>query len=354
MAGLFGKKSTPVLGIDISSIAIKLVELNRAGRTYKVESYAVEPLPVNSVVDKRIEDVEAVGQGIERAIKKSGTKLKTCAIAVSGSTVITRTIPMSAELSDSEMAEQLLVEADQYIPYDLEEVRYDFSVIGPTEGNPDQVDVLLAASQKDNVDQRVECCQQAGLTAKVVDIEAYAIEHSFELLRHQLPDQGIDKVVAVVDVGTTTIAITVLHDGNVIYTRDQTFGGKQLTEEIMRRYGISYEEAEQKKCQGGLPDNYYTEILDPFRENVVQELNRLLQFFFASSSFNAIDNIVMAGGTSAISGIDKAVEQNAGAQTILARPSANLKVANRIRAERLHGNAESLLVSFGLALRSFD
>ncbi len=354
MAGLFGRKSIPVLGIDISSIAVKLIELSRAGKTYKVESYAVEPLPVNSVVDKRIEDVEAVGQGIERAVKKSGTRLKTCAVAVSGSSVITRVVPMPANLSDAEMADQILIEADQYIPYDLEEVSYDFSVVGSAEGNSDQVDVLLAASQRDNVGQRVECCEYAGLTAKVVDIEAYAIEHSFELLRHQIPDRGIDKVVAVIDVGTTTMAITMLHDGNVIYTRDQTFGGKQLTEEIMRRYGISYEEAEQKKRQGGLPDNYYAEVLEPFKENIVQEINRLLQFFFASSAFNSIDNIIMAGGTSAIPGLDKMVEQNAGAQTIMAKPSANLKVSGRAHAERLHGNAEALLVSFGLALRSFD
>ncbi len=354
MAGLFGRKSIPVLGIDISSIAVKLVELSKAGKTYKVESYAVEPLPVNSVVDKRIEDVEAVGQGIDRAVRKSGTKLKTCAVAVSGSSVITRVIPMSAELSDTEMADQILIEADQYIPYDLEEVSYDFSVIGPAEGNSEQVDVLLAASQRENVDRRVECCEYAGLTAKVVDIEAYAIERSFELLRHQLPDQGIDKVVAVVDAGTTTMAITVLHDGNVIYTRDQTFGGKQLTEEIMRRYGISYEEAEQKKRQGGLPDNYYGEVLEPFKENIVQEINRLLQFFFASSSFNAIDNIVMAGGNSAIPNIDSMVEQGVGAPAIMAKPSAHLKVSGRAHADRLHANAEALLVSFGLALRSFD
>lgn len=354
MAGLFGRKSIPVLGIDISSTSVKLIELSKAGKTYKVESYAVEPLPANSVVDKRIEDVEAVGQCVEKAVRKSGSKLKTCAIAVAGSSVITRVISMPAALSDAEMADQLLVEADQYIPYDMEEVSYDFSTIGPTEGNPDQVDVLLAASQRDNVDQRVECCEYAGLTPKVVDIEAYSTEHAFELLRHQIPDQGIDKVVAIVDIGATTMTITVLHDGSIIYTRDQTFGGKQLTEEIMRRYGLSYEEAGQKKRQGGLPDNYHTEVLDPFKENVVQEVNRSLQFFFANSSFNAIDNIIMAGGTSTIPGIDKIVEQNTGSQTVMAEPSAHLKISNKVRAERVHGDATALLVSFGLALRSFD
>lgn len=354
MAGLFGRKSIPMLGIDISSTSVKLLELSRAGKTYKVESYAVEPLPANSVVDKRVEDVEAVGQSVEKALKKSGSKLKSAAIAVAGSSVITRVISMPANLSDSEMADQLLIEADQYIPYDMEEVSYDFSTVGPTEGNPDQVDVLLAASQRDNVDQRVECCEYAGLTAKVVDIEAYATEHSFELIRHQLPDEGIDKVVAIVDIGATTMTITVLHDGKIIYTRDQTFGGKQLTEDIMRRYGLSYEEAGQKKRQGGLPENYHTEVLDPFKQNIVQEVNRSLQFFFANSAFNAIDNIVMAGGTSTIAGVDSIVAENTGVQTVMAEPSVNLKISNKIRAERIHGDASALLVSFGLALRSFD
>jgi type IV pilus assembly protein PilM len=354
VAGLFGKKSIPVIGIDISSTSVKLIELSKAGKTYKVESYAVEPLPANSVVDKRIEDVEAVGQSLEKAVKKCGTKLKTAAVAVAGSSVITRVISMPANLTDPEMADQILIEADQYIPYDMEEVSYDFSTIGPTEGNPDQVDVLLAASQRDNVDQRGDVCEYAGLTAKVVDIEAYAIEHAFELLRHQVADEGIDKVVAIVDIGATTMTITVLHDGNIIYTRDQTFGGKQLTEEIMRRYGLSYEEAGQKKRQGGLPDNYHTEVLDPFKESIVQEVNRSLQFFFANSAFNAIDSIIMAGGTSTIPGVVNIVEQQVGATTVLAEPSAGLKMSGRVRPERLHGDAGALLVSFGLALRSFD
>lgn len=351
---MFGKKSIPLIGIDISSTSVKLIELSRAGKTFKVETYAVEPLPANSVVDKRIEDIEAVGQCLERAYKKSGSKLKTASVAVAGSSVITRVIAMPGNLSDSEMADQILIEADQYIPYDMDEVSYDFSTIGPTEGNPDQVDVLLAASQRDNVDQRSEVCNYAGLTAKIVDIEAYAIEHTYELLRHQLPDEGIDKVVAIVDIGATTMTITVLHDGNIIYTRDQTFGGKQLTEEIMRRYGLSYEEAGLKKRQGGLPDNYQTEVLDPFKDNIVQEVNRSLQFFFANSAFNAIDTIVMAGGTSTIPGVTNIVEQQTGTQTLLAEPSAGLKMSGKVRPERLHADAASLLISFGLALRSFD
>lgn len=355
MVGLFGKKSFPVLGIDISSTSIKLIELSKGSAgTYKVESYATELLPANSVVDKRVEEVEAVGESIEKALKKSGSKLRTAAIAVSGSSVITRVIPMAADLSDNAMADQLLIEADQYIPYDMEEVSYDFSVTGPTEGNPDQVDVLLAAAQQDSVDGRVECCEYAGLEPKIVDIEAYAVEHAFELIRHQLPHQGGGKVVAVVDIGATTMTLSVFNDGKVIYTRDQMFGGKLLTEDIMSRYGLSYEDAERGKCQGGLPEDYEVEVLNSFKQNIVHEINRALPFFFANSSFNAVDNIVVAGGSSAIPGVDTIVAEGTGVQTVAAKPLANQKTSRKVNAERIHNDSSGLLICLGLALRSFD
>ena len=355
MTGLFGKKSTPVLGVDISSSAIKLVELGGSAAACRVERYAIEPLPANAVVDKRIEDSEVVGQTLERAVAKSGSRLKTCAVAVAGATVITRVIPMPNDMSEMDMAEQILIEADQYIPYDMEDVNYDFSILGPNKENPEEsVDVLLAASQRENVERRVECCEYAGLTPKVVDIEAYATEHAFELLRYQVPEHGAGKVAVIVDVGATATGITVLHDGETVYTRDQTFGGRQLTEAIMNAYGLSLDEATQKKHAGELPDNYQAEVLTPFMENLVQEINRALQFFYASSAFDSIDNIIMAGGTGAMAGVSEKVQELTGAQTLVARPAANIKVAGRKRAERLRRDDAAMLIAFGLALRSFD
>lgn len=354
MAGLFKKKPVPVIGVDIGSSVVKLVELSRAGETFKVDSYAIEPLPANSVVDKRIEDINAVGISLEKAVKRSGTKLKTAAVAVSGASAITRIISMPSGLKDDEMAEQILAEADQYIPYDMEEVSYDFSVIGPTQDDPDQVDILLAASQRENVDQREEICEYAGLTAKIVDIEAYAVEHSFELMRHQVADNGVDKVVGIIDIGAMMTTVTMLYDGKVIYTRDRNFGGKQLTEEIMRRYGLSYEEAAQKKHQGGLPDNYQTEVLDPFKKSIAQEISRSLQFFFANSSFSAVDTIILAGGVCAIPGVVNTVSQQVGTYVVLAEPAAQLKTSGRIKSGQFLMDAGILIVSFGLALRSFD
>jgi len=354
MFTLLGRKKPAILGLDISTTAVKLLELSLNGNRYRVESYAVEPLPPNSVIEKNIADVDAVGEAIKRAVKRSGTKAKEAAAAVAGSAVITKVISMSASLSDDDMEGQIQLEADQYIPYPLEEVNLDFEVIGPTEDDPERVDVLLAASRSENVDVRVDAIELAGLHAKVIDVEAYAMENAFALLKEQMPDNGLDKTIAVVDIGATMTTLNVLHDLKTIYTREQVFGGKQLTEEIQRRYGLSYEEAGMAKRQGGLPDNYGPEVLEPFKEAMAQQVSRSLQFFFSSSQYNSVDHIVLAGGSSSISGIDDLIEQNQGVSTTVANPFTNMVISPRIKAQVLSNDAPALMIACGLALRGFD
>jgi type IV pilus assembly protein PilM len=333
---------------------VKLLELSSSGSRYRVESYAVEPLPPNSVVEKNIADVDAVGEAIRRAVKRSGTRARHAAVAVSGSAVITKIITMPGNLTGDEMESQIELEADQYIPYPLEEVNLDFEVIGPSPNNPDMVEVLLAASRSENVDMRVAASELGGLTPKIVDVEAYAMENVFALIAEQMPDHGINKTIAVVDVGATMTTLNVLHDLKIIYTRDQVFGGKQLTEEIMRRYGLSYEEAGMAKRQGGLPDNYVPEVLEPFKEAMAQQVSRSLQFFFSSSQYNSVDYIVMAGGSASIPGVDELIEEKIGTPTSIANPFANMSLTPRVKPQTLSNDAPSLMIACGLALRSFD
>ncbi|HSH29988.1 MAG TPA: pilus assembly protein PilM [Thiohalobacter sp.] len=354
MAQIFKSRKPPLVGLDISSTAVKLLELSRSGDRYRVESYAVEPLPPNSVVEKSVTDAEAVGEAVRRAVKRSGTRARHAAVAVAGSSVITKIIPMPASLSDADMEAQIELEADQYIPYPLEEVYKDFEILGPSANNPDTVDVLLAASRSENVDMRRAAVEAGGLDTRVVDIEAYAMENAFSLLGGQLEDEGIEKTVAVVDIGATMTTLNVLHDLKIIYTRDQVFGGKQLTEEIMRRYGLSYEEAGMAKRQGGLPDNYAPEVLEPFKEAMAQQVNRSLQFFFSSSQYNSIDQIVLAGGSASIPGVDSLIQDQLGIDTLIANPFANMSLASRIKTQSLSNDAPALMIACGLALRSFD
>ncbi|KPJ94851.1 MAG: pilus assembly protein PilM, partial [Gammaproteobacteria bacterium SG8_11] len=313
-----------------------------------------EPLPPNSGVEKNITDVEAIGEAIQRAVKRSGSRAKFAAVAVAGSSVITKVITMPSNLSDEELESQIQLEADQYIPYSLEEVNMDFEVLGQNDKNPDMVDVLLAASRSENVDSRVAAVELGGLTAKVVDIEAYTLENAFPLIASQIPGGAHDTTVAIVDIGATMTTLSVLHDSKIIYTRDQVFGGKQLTEEIQRRYGLSYEEAGMAKRQGGLPDNYVPEVLEPFKDAMAQQVSRSLQFFFSSSHHNTVDHIVLAGGTASIPGVDELIEQRVGSSTSIANPFTHMSLASRVKAQALANDAPALMIACGLALRSFD
>jgi type IV pilus assembly protein PilM len=350
----FKRKGSAVLGLDISSTAVKLLELGQSGSRYRVESYAVVPLPPHAVVEKSIADVEAVGSAIEKAVKRSGTRLKNAAVAVAGSAVITKVISMPASLSENDMEGQIRLEADQYIPYPMEEVNLDFQVLGPSEKKPDTVDVLLAASRSENVDVRVAAVELGGLIPKIVDVEAFAMETAFGLIGLQLADEGRGKIVAVADVGATMTTLNVLHDFKIIYTREQVFGGKQLTEEIQRRYGLSYEEAGMAKKQGGLPDNYGPEVLEPFKEAMAQQVSRSLQFFFSSSQYNNVDHIVLAGGCASIMDIDEMIAEKIGTPTSIANPFANMALSSKVKPHALSGDAPALMIACGLAMRSFD
>ncbi len=353
-ADLLKRRKKIMLGLDISSSAVKLLELSEQNDRFRVEGYSVEPIPPNSVVEKTITDIESVGETIRRAVRRSGTKATSAAVAVAGSAVITKTIAMPATLSDDELANQIELEADQYIPYPIEEVALDFEVIGLTEHNSDMVDVLLAACRSENVDSRVAAVELGGLTADVVDVEAYALENAVALIASQLPENGFDRTIAIIDIGATMTTLNVLRDQRIIYTREQVFGGSQLTEEIQRRFGLSYEEAGLAKRQGGLPDNYGPEVLEPFKEAMSQQVSRALQFFFSSSQHNSIDHIVLAGGCASIQGADEMIAERVGISTSIANPFSSMSLSPKVNAQALSDDASALMIACGLALRGLD
>jgi type IV pilus assembly protein PilM len=245
------------------------------------------------------------------------------------------------------------MEASNYIPYPIEEVSLDFEVLGPVPNNPEMVQVLLAASRTENVDVRQTALELGGITARVIDVEAFAMENAFKLVADQLSVPR-DAIVALVDIGATMTTLNVLRAQRSIYTREQVFGGKQLTDEVMRRYGLSYDEAGQAKRQGGLPESYEVEVLEPFKEALVQQVSRLLQFFYAGSDFNRVDQVVLAGGCASIAGIAKLVEEQIGVPTVIANPLANMALGPRVQAHALAQDAPALMIACGLALRSFD
>lgn len=349
----WSKPAKPMLGLDISSSAVKLIELSQSADGFKVESYRVMPLPANTVVEKNIADIQSLADTLEALVARSGTKLADTAVAVSGSSVITKEIELPAGLSDLQMETQIEVEADQYIPYPMEEVSFDFDVIGPVDNNPDLVRVLLAACRQENVEHRREALEMAGLNPKVVDVEGFAIERAYRLMLDQFDHIG-DQVVAIADIGATMFTFTVLVDGKTIYNREQLFGGRQLTEEIQRRYGLSWEEAGEAKRKGGLPEDYQSEVMGPFIESLIQHINRSLQFFYSSSNYNYIDQLLLAGGVSAIDGLVLQVEEALSLPTSIANTVANMEVSSSINEASLANDGPALMLAVGLALRSFD
>jgi type IV pilus assembly protein PilM len=353
LSGLLKKKNKTLLGVDISSTSVKILELSRNNGRYQVESYASEPLPANAVVEQSIGDEEAVGLVIKKTLGKAKANSRRAAIAVAGSAVITKNIEMNEGLTDDEMDYQIRIEADQYIPYPLEEVALDWQVQGPSE-LPGNVDVLLAACRLENVELRKDALEIGGLETGIVDIEAFCTERCYELVRTQLADDEDIDTVAIIDIGATMTTLSVLNQGKTIYTREQLFGGKQLTEEVMRRYGLSEEEALRAKLDGGLPDDYESEVLDPFRDSVVQQVSRSLQFFYSSSQYNDVDYIILAGGTSSIIGLDQLTQEKLGISAIVANPFVNMTLSQKVNASLLNNDAPSLMIACGLAMRSFD
>lgn len=354
MLGFLSKrKHSHVLGIDISSTTIKLIELSRAGERYRVDGYAVAPLPQDAVVEKNIANVDEVATALRAVVAQAKTKTKLACTAVAGSSVITKVIPMPAGLREDDLEIQLTLEADQYIPYPLDEVAIDFEVQGETASNPDQVDVLLAACRREAIDAHTEVLELAGLTPKIVDVEGYALERAYDLMRAQ---QGIPEnaIVAIADIGATMTTLSVLREGRVVYTREQLFGGKQLTDEIMRRYGLPLAEAGLAKKQGGLPEDYQTDVLEPFRDAVAQQVARSLQFFFSSSDFNRVDAVILGGGVAAMEGLPDLVQQRLNTEVFTADPFAGMTTASGVDAVALKADATAMMIALGLALRSFD
>jgi type IV pilus assembly protein PilM len=326
-----------------------------AGGQYRVESYAAEATPANALNEKTIVDPEAVGEAIRRAVKRSGAKATEVAIAISGDAAITKVIQMPRGLRDSELESQVEMQADQYIPFPMDEVSYDFEVLGNSDKDAESVDVLLVASRSENVEQRRAAVAAAGLKTHIVDVEAFALENACRLMTHQMPDGGIDHSVAVVDFGASNTTFSVLRNLKVVYTRDFAFGGQQLTEEIMRTYGLSMEEAGRAKKEGGLPGNYQAEVLDPFIDDMTQQVSRSLQFYLASGSGREQpDKILICGGCANIPGVADVVQSRVGINAERGDPLGQMKLSSRARAQAVQRDGTALLTACGLALRSFD
>lgn len=352
---ILNPKARSLVGLNISSSAVKMVELSGGrGGDYQLECYAIEPLPEGAVMDGNISNHDGVTEAIARCWKRLDTATKYVAMALPAAAVITKKIILPAGLRESAMEVQVESEANQYIPFTLEEVNLDFQVIGPTPTDPDEVEVLIAASRKEGVEDRVACAEAAKLKPVVMDVESYATLAAFELVRDQFSGSTAERIFALADIGANAMKVTVMRGDQQIYNREQAFGGNQLTQDIVRAYGMGYEEAETLKRTGPMPDNYEAEILRPFLDNLALEISRAMQFFFTSTQYSEVDHIVLMGGGALLPGVAQVVAERTQIDTVMANPFAKMTMSQRVRPKQLLQDAPSLMVACGLALRRFD
>ena len=350
---LWKKKTTMMVGIDIGSHSVKAVLLSQGSEGYVLENFAIEPMVRGSVVDREIQDIEAVGKVISKIRQSIPMKAKEAAAAVSGQTVITKIIYMDVSLSEEELASQIEIEADSLIPYPLDEVSLDFETLDVNESDPSKVNVLLSAARTESIEARVAALESGDFTAKVIDVESYAVSRSHDLCLSLLPDDAAGKAVAIVDIGATMTLFSVTKEGKHLYSRDQMFGGEQYTRSIVSYYNKSFEEAEEAKITNDLPPNYTFEVLAPFHTILMQQIRRAIQMFLTSSGLNKIDYLLVSGGSAPIEGIEKLLTDELGIHTVIANPFNDMAVAETINKEALAKVAPQLTVATGLALRSF-
>jgi type IV pilus assembly protein PilM len=354
LASLLGSKSPPLIGLDISTSGVRLVELAEAGKNeLRLERYASEPLPRGAVVDGNIENIDQVSEAVRRVWKKSGTRIKHVSLGMPPASVITKKIILPSGLNDDQLELQVESEASQYIPFALDEVSLDFDVIGPAMNSPEDMDVMLAAARREKVEDRVAIAEAAGLKAFVMDIESYAARAAIERITAQMPGGGKGQIFGLFQIGAQVTHISMILDGETIYEREQPFGGNQLTQDIVRNYGLSFEEADAKKRSGDLPENYEADILNPFLDNAALEVSRAIQFFYTSTVHTTVDQIFLAGGCAIIPGLLDMVASKTQTSTTVVSPFKGMQLSSNVREKQLRAEAPAYLVACGLALRRF-
>ncbi len=351
---LRGRAHPPMIGLDISSSSVKLVELSQnSNGEYVLERFATEPFEKGWITDGQIEKFDEVADAVRRVVTRSGSRTRQASLAMPQSSVITKKIMLPAGLREEELELQVEAEANQYIPFSLDEVSLDFCVIGPSPTSVGDVEVLIAASRKDRVQDRQALAEAAGLKPVVLDIESHASRMAVGRLVETLPNEGKDALVALFEIGADTTSLKVLRDDEMLYDRDQAFGGSQLTQLISRQYGFSFEEAEQKKLSGELPDDYEAQVLNPFVDSLSQEIGRALQYFFTSTPHHKVHYVMLAGGTATLPGLKERVTELTGFACMVVNPFENMVLGSAVRESKLRREAPAYLTACGLAMRRF-
>lgn len=344
----------PLIGVDISASALKLVELRQDRKgTWILERFASESLQPGCVVEGNIENFEATAESLKRLLVKSGTSAKNVALALPHASVITKKVALPVQLSEQELEVQVEAEASQYLPFPLDQVSLDFCTIGPNTQNPKDVDVLLVATRKEKVEERNDLAILAGLKPVVMDVESYASSLAASRWMATLPNVQGGGLIALIKLGARSFSLQIVRNDEILYDIEQSASGAQLSQMMASQYGISVEEAERSKRNGKQLENYEELVLRPFIASLSQDVGRALQFFYSSTSYRSIQHIAIFGGTACIDGLAQAIEDQVKVPVTVINPFDGMKLAAALDVRQLQREAPMYLTACGLAMRRY-
>lgn len=348
--GLFGKKKG-LVGVDIGSSAVKAVELKvggKGGDEYQLLNIGIESLPPEAIVDGAIMDSGAVIDSIQRLFQENKIKTSDVATGVSGNAVIVKKISLP-QMSAEELDESITWEAEQYIPFDIQDVRLDYELLeGGSGGN---MDVLLVAVKRDKISEYTSAITQAGKNASIVDVDVFALQNCYEI------NYGVDpgRVVALLNIGASIMNVNVVKGATSVFNRDIGAGGNQYTDAIQKDLNLSFEQAEALKkgeqVEGAAPESLHP-ILQAVSENIAMEIQKTFDFFRATSQEDRIDQIFLSGGTAKIHGLKDLLQDRFGAPVELLNPFLNVRYSEKdFNPDYLEDIGPSAAIAVGLAVR---
>ncbi|MFM6986242.1 MAG: type IV pilus assembly protein PilM [Hydrogenophaga sp.] len=354
LASWFGRMPEPLLGVDVGSSSIKLVELGRRrdGRLV-LERRALEPLARGWMVDGNVEQFDEVAQALRRAVRASGTRTRNAAMALPLASVITRTIVMPGDRSDTEQVAHVWSEAERYLPFALDEASLDFAVLGPASAPGGNVDVTIVASREEKVSDRQGLAEVAGLQAVIMDVDACASRRVAGRMISTPSAGPAQALVALFDIGMQRSCLQVFRHETLLHEREHGFGGVHMTQLIVERWGVSAHEADAMTDRVALPDESLGAVYEAFNEHMAQEMARALQVFFASTPYNRVDHVLLAGASAAVPGLAAWVGQRAQCHCQVVHPFEGMALSAHVQGLGIVQNTSAFVTATGLAMRRF-
>ena len=342
------KKKKEVIGIDIGSSSVKLVQLKVTNGSYQLLNAGILPLPSEAIVDNTLMDTTSIVAAVRNLVSSMGIKVKDVACSISGNSVIIRKIVIPA-MPQEELEDQISWEAEQYIPFDINDVNLDFQILSPESNDSSKMNVLLVASKKDIISDYVALFNEAGLHLSVVDVDSFAVQNAFEA-NH---DFASDEILALINIGASVMNINIVKDGTTLFTRDVQMGGNLYTEEIQKQLGLSSEEAESAKMLAHATQNTaLLHVLDKVNETITQEIRRSLDFYNSTANDERITGLFVSGGCSKVYNLIATISDKTGLPLDTVKPFAKLKFNDKdFDPEYLQEISPLMAVPVGLAIR---